>query len=100
MSYTNTKVEWEARSTQNTFGDMSYSESVFIKARKQPVQQIVKTAEGKEELSKHYFYVDPSIEKKALEIKNMDKLDGELIVDTYKMCDLNNKVRMVRFITV
>ena len=100
MSYTNLVVSWESRSDQNVFGDFAYNTPLSIKARKEPHEEIIKTAEGKEELSKHIFYVDPSIEPNAVLIKDYDKLDGEKIVSTYQMCTLQNKVRMIRFITV
>lgn len=100
MSYTNQEVNWEVHGAQNDFGDMSYAVSQTVKARKQPKQEIVKTAEGKEILSRSYFYVDPFTEPKALEISKMDKLDGELVVERYVMCDLANRPKMVRLITV
>lgn len=100
MSYTNLEVSWEAKQPQNEYGDIVYDEPISIKTRKQLHEEIVKTAEGKEELSKHYFYVDPSVEPNALKIENYDRLDGELIVSTYDMCTLGNKVRMRRFITI
>lgn len=100
MSYTNQIVNWQAHGTQDAYGDMQYSEAQSIKARKQPKQEIVKTSEGKELLSRSYFYVDPRVEPNALKIGKMDKLDGELITAKYEMCDRYNRVKMVRFITV
>ena len=99
MSYTNQEVSWQAHSSQDTYGDMQYASPRTIKARKQPKQEIVKTPEGKEMLSKSYFYVDPKVEPAALEISSMDTLDGELIVARYVMCDVANRPKMVRFIT-
>ena len=95
--YTNQEVNWAAHDPQDEFGDTAYSKFKRIKARKEPHEELVKTAEGKELLSKHYFYVAPP---DGLEIENGDKLDGELIVSKYIMCKLNNKPKMVRFITV
>lgn len=100
MSYTNQKVDWQAHSSQDDYGDMQYVAVQSIKARKQPKQEIVKTAEGKELLSRSYFYVDPHVEPSALEIDKMDKLDGELIVARYVMCDLQNRPKLIRLITV
>ena len=99
MSYTNQKVSWEAHSSQDEWGDMAYGAAQEIKARKQPKQEIIKTAEGKEILSKSYFYVDPKQEPNALEISKMDRLDGEIIVEKYIMCDLHNRPKLIRFIT-
>ena len=100
MSYTNQEVSWQAHSSQDAYGDMAYEPSQPIKARKQPKQEIVKTSEGKELLSRSHFYVDPKVEPHALEIGKMDKLDGELIIASYTMCDLHNRPKMIRFITV
>ena len=100
MSYTNQNVSWQAHGVQDDYGDMPYGAAQNIKARKQPKQEIVKTSEGKEFLSKSYYYVDPAIEPQALEVDKMDKLDGELIVERYVMCDLYNRPKMIRFITV
>ena len=100
MSYTNQIVNWQAHGTQDAYGDMQYSEAQSIKARKQPKQDIVKTSDGKELLSKSYFYVKPSAEANAFRIDVMDKLDGELIVSKYEMRTLRGKVKLIRFITV
>lgn len=100
MSYTNQEVGWEAHGAQDAYGDMAYKAPKTIKARKQPKQEIVKMADGKELLSQSYYYVDPKVEREALNIGSMDKLDGELIISRYAMCDKANKVKMVRFITV
>ena len=100
MSYTRKEVSWQAHGKQDAYGDMPYLEKGKVKVRKQPKQSIIKTSEGKELLSKSYFYVDPRIEPRALEILEMDKLDGERIVERYVMCDLGNKPKLVRFITV
>ena len=95
--YTQASVIWEARNPQNQFGDTEFSDPVSIKARKEPHEEIIKTADGKELLSKHIFYVAPP---QGLQIEDHDKLDGELIVSKYVMCRLNNKPKMVRFITI
>jgi hypothetical protein len=105
MSYTNKKVAWEQcsktnGSIMNEYGDVTRPTSVTIKARKQPHEEVIKTADGKEILTKSYFYVDPKIEPHALDIKYMDKLDGETVMQKYIMCDLSNKPKMVRYITV
>lgn len=103
MSYTNTSVTWEKCSQEpieNIYGDIQRNAPIAIKARKQPHQEVVKTSEGREVLSKTIYYVDPKIEPNALAISRMDKLDGETIEQKYVMCDLQNRPRMVRFITV
>lgn len=87
-------------SIMNEYNDIQRPEVTNILARKQPHEDVLKTADGKEILTKSYFYVDPKIEPRALEIKYMDKLDGELVMQKYVMCDLHNKPKMVRFITV
>lgn len=84
----------------NEYGDVTRPTSVTIKARKQPHEEVIKTSDGKEILTKSYFYVDPKIEPHALDIKYMDKLDGETVMQKYIMCDLSNKPKMVRYITV
>ena len=127
MSYTFKKVQWEqsVRNYQHTAGentkasnstyteetsdifsivdpynDVSYKEAVSVIARKQPKSEVVKDTNGHEMLSKSIYYIDPSIEHNALSINKMDKLDGELIIDIYVMCNLYNKPRMVRCITI
>lgn len=99
MFCTNLKVKWQAHGAQDAFGDMLYDEPQEILARKQPKQSIVKTSEGKEILSKSYFYVDPRQVPEALSIENMDMLDGELVIESYAMCDRQNRVKLMRFIT-
>ena len=100
MSYTNQEVSWEAQTAQDDYGDLQYRAAQTVKARKQPKQELIKTSEGKEILSKTYYYIDPRKEPEALNIKNADKLDGEKIVDKYVMCDFFNRPKMIRFITV
>lgn len=100
MSYTNLQVSWQAKKPQNAFADIEHKEPIQIWARKEVHEEVVKTTEGKEEMSHHRFYVDPAVEPNALNIEDYDKLDGELIVSSYRMCTLKNKVRMIRFITV
>lgn len=105
MSYTNKKVTWEQCSkTNNTimneYNDVVHNSGVTILARKQPREDVIKTNDGKEILTKSYFYVDPKIEPRALEINYMDKLDGETVMQKYIMCDLHNRPKMIRFITV
>ena len=127
MSYTFKKVQWEqsVRNYQHTAGentkasnstyteetsdifsivdpynDVSYKEAVSVIVRKQPKSEVVKDTNGHEMLSKSIYYIDPSIEHNALSINKMDKLDGELIIDIYVMCNLYNKPRMVRCITI
>lgn len=99
MSYTNTKVTWEQQTEVNQYGDITRKE-VVIKARKQPKQELIKTADGRELLSKTVYYVDPLIESKALSIAEQDKLDGEIVMLRYVMCGLQNKPRMVKLVTV
>lgn len=96
--YTQAEVSWEVRNTpQDAFGDITYAEPVVVKARKQPHKELVTTSEGKEVYSKHIFYVAPP---EGLQIEEVDKLDGELIVEKYIMCTLQNKPKMVRFTTI
>lgn len=105
MSYTNKKITWEQcsktnGSIMNEYGDVTRPTSVTIMARKQPHETVLRTADGKELLTKSYFYVDPRIEPNALSIEKLDKLDGETVMEKYIMCDLSNKPKMVRYITV
>jgi hypothetical protein len=105
MSYTNKKVTWEQcaqtnGSIMNEYGDLTRPIEVTLLVRKQPHEEVIKTSDGKEILTKSYFYVDPKIEPHALDIKYMDKLDGETVMQKYIMCDLHNKPKMVRYITV
>lgn len=100
MSYTNQEVSWEAHGLQDDYGDLSYRAARTIKARKQPKQELIKTSEGKEVLSRTFYYVDPRQEENALNIQNADRLDGELIVARYVMCDFLNRPKMVRLVTV
>ena len=105
MSYTNKKVAWEQCAQTNDsimdeYGDLIRPTEVILLARKQPHEEVIKTSDGKEILTKSYFYVDPKIEPHALDIKYMDKLDGETVMQKYIMCDLHNKPKMVRYITI
>lgn len=103
MSYTNKKVTWQGCSTnpiQNEYGDIVRKPAVSILARKQPHQEVVRTAEGTEILTKHIFYVDPRVEPQAANIARMDLLDDEKVYQVYEMCNLSNSVRMYRFITI
>lgn len=96
-AYTQTPVIWEAHQPQNEFGDMQYLPAVGVKARREDREELVRTAEGKEVLSKHIFYVAPP---EGLLIEEADKLDGELIASKYVMRRLSGKPKMIRFITV
>lgn len=114
MSYTNKKITWEkcneesaseevnayGDSIMNEYNDICRSTPVAILARKQPHEDVIKTSDGKDILTKSYFYIDPKIEPRALEIKYMDKLDGETVMQKYVMCDLHNSPKMIRFITI
>lgn len=100
MSYTNASVQWRACIGTSEYGDIARASAVTIAARKQPHQQVIRTENGKELLTKHIYYVDPSIEPHALEINKLDMLDNEIIIETYRMCTLANNVRMIRFITI
>lgn len=93
-------VDMYGDSIENTYGDISRREPIMIKARKQPHESVLRTADGKELLTKSYFYVDPRLEPNALSIAKMDKLDGETVMERYIMCDLSNKPKMVRYITI
>ena len=35
-----------------------------------------------------------------MKISKLDKLDGETVEDVYVMCDLYNKPKLLRFITI
>lgn len=105
MSYTYKKVLWQAckvndSSIVDEYGDVVRDDGVEITARKQPHEEVYKDSEGRELLTKSYFYVDPKIEPYASSIGKMDKLDGETVISIYQMCDLHNKVKMLRFITI
>ena len=105
MYYTNKKVTWKQcaqtdGTIMNEYNDIVRKEDVIILARKQPHEEVLKTSDGKEILTKSYFFVDPKIEPNALSIEKMDKLDGETVMQKYIMCDLHNKPKMVRYITI
>ena len=123
MSYTHRKVIWERcivgpdGSIVNAYGDIirtsqltcselticsnvTYMSVITVLVRKQPKQEVIKTSDGREILSRSIYYVDPSIEPKALQIAKMDLLDGETVESVYVMCDLYNRPRMVRLVTV
>ena len=100
MSYTNEQITWESATKENNYGDVNYAKAVSIFARKQPKQDLVKTSEGREVLSRSIFYVDPKVEPRAATIKRLDKLDGEQVESIYVMCDRMNRPKMYRFITV
>lgn len=87
-------------SIMNIYGDIERIKEVPILARKQPKQEVINTPDGKTLLTKSTFYVDPYVSPSALLISKMDKLDGETIEQIYIMCDLYNKPKMIRFITV
>lgn len=105
MSYTFQKVSWQKSINKNNsivdeYGDITRENAVTIIARKQPHQHVIKTNEGRELLAKCIYYVDPKVEPNAFSIAKMDTLDGETIEEIYQMCDLHNKVKLIRFITV
>ncbi len=111
MSYTHRKVTWERcivgldGSIVNAYGDITRSNGTptsvtTVLVRKQPKQEVIKTSDGREILARSIYYVDPSIEPKALQIAKMDLLDGEMVESVYVMCDLYNRPRMVRLVTV
>lgn len=105
MSYTHKKVSWQAcskigSSIVNEYGDIVRTAAVDIIARKQPHEEIITTSDGRQLLTKNIYYVDPKVEPNAFSIKYMDTLDGEAIMQVYEMCDLYNRVKMIRFITV
>lgn len=124
MSYTSQKVVWDKCLDEpivDAYGDIAHSSDstvrcglssicdkivvgapapmISIVARKQPKTLVFKTTDGRELLARSIYYVDPYVEKNAMLIKRMDKLDGELVEDVYVMMDFSNKPRMVRFIT-
>lgn len=105
MSYTHQKVSWQAcnkvdASIVNVYGDIERVEAVEIIARKQPHEEVITNEEGKTFLTKNIYYVDPKVEPNAYNIGKYDTLDDEMIISTYRMCDLYNRVKMIRFITV
>lgn len=105
MSYTHAKVLWKACEVINSsivdeYGDITRQEAKYIIARKQPHEEVYQDSNGRELLTKSYFYVDPNVEPNALSINKMDTLDGETIVSIYQMCDLYNNIKLIRFITV
>lgn len=87
-------------SIMDEYNDIYRPTVMDVMVRKQPHEEVLKTSDGKEILTKSYFYVDPKIEPHALDIKYMDKLDGEIVMQKYIMCDLHNKPKMVRYITI
>ena len=102
---TNDTIEYQINEygdvvVENEYGDVSRKSPVQVWVRKQPHEDVITTAEGKTILTKSIFYVDPTIEPNALNIRYMDKLDGETVFQKYVMCTRSNKPRMVRFITV
>lgn len=100
MSFTNIKVTWESAGETNSYGDVPYEGAVRVLARKQPKQELVRTADGRELLSKSIFYIDPKVEPHAARIKRLDKLDGEKVESVYVMCDAANRPKLYRFITI
>lgn len=105
MSYTHKKVSWQAcnkvtSSIVDEYGDIVRTTAVNIIARKQPHEEVITNSEGKTFLTKNIFYVDPNVEPNAFKIQEFDTLDNEMIIKKYEMCDLFNKVKMIRFITV
>ncbi len=118
MPYTNQTVEWihytrgdgaqvdykMSRSITvgamgNLYGDVTVSEVKKIKARKQPINKFTGGDHGYTYEVKSYYYVDPNVELNAQSIQLMDTLDGEIVIDIYKMNDLSGKARMIRFTT-
>lgn len=105
MTYTFHKVSWQKCQSKDSsvvdeYGDIKRNVAIDVLARKEPHQEVVKTSDGKEVLSKSRYYIDPYLEPHALDIKKMDMLDGEIIESVYVMCDLYNKPKMIRFITI
>lgn len=100
MSYTNAQVAWESAGEEDLYSDVQYAKAVSICARKQPKQDLVRTSDGREILSRSIFYVDPKIERHASSIKRLDRLDGERVESVYVMCDRMNRPKMYRFVTI
>lgn len=100
MCYTNQKVTWETAQSADMYADMPVGQAATIFARKQPKQELIKTSDGRELLSRSVFYVDPKVEERAAQIKRLDRLDGELVEAVYVMCDLANRPKMYRFVTI
>lgn len=100
MPLTNLSVTWESIGVFDKYSDAQYGSAVTILARKQPKQELLRTSDGRVLLCRSIFYVDPRVEPNAAAIKRLDKLDGEKVEDTYVMCDLSNRPKMYRFITI
>ena len=94
------QVTWKSAGEINAYNDVQFAEAVNIFVRKQPKQELIKTSDGRELLCRSIFYVDPKIEPNASKIKRLDLIDGEKVEDTYVMCDIMNRPKMYRFITV
>lgn len=100
MSYTNTQVSWQKRTSLNQYGDYATESSIIVRARKQSHEEVIEDENGKSYLTKNIYYLDPIVEPNATKINRLDYLDGELVLKKYEMCDLMNRVKMVRYITV
>ena len=85
---------------EDAYGDIIRKPPVQVLVRKQPHEDVTTTSNGKTVITKSIFYVDPTIEPNALNIKYMDKLDGETVFQKYVMCARSNKPRIVRYITI
>lgn len=94
------QVAWKSAGEINAYNDVQFAGAVNIFVRKQPKQELIKTSDGRELLCRSIFYVDPKIEPNASKIKRLDLIDGEKVEDTYVMCDIMNRPKMYRFITV
>ena len=78
----------------NTFGDFKYSEpAVPIKVRKQEHVQEVRLKDGTVTDSKYIYYTHA-------DVKVDDKIDGRLVVASYKMNTLGGRERLRRLITI
>ena len=105
MSYTHQKVSWKACSEIrggicNLYGDTENIEEVQITARKQPHEEVLTLEDGKTVLTRNIYYVEPSREPNAFSILKYDLLDGEKIINIYKMMDLMGNCKLIRFITI
>lgn len=103
MSYTHQEIKWSKLKREpdsSIYGDQVYGTNVTLKARKQIVNELVRTSSGREVYYKNIYYIDPKQYPKALKIERLDKLDGDLVEDIYVMNTLAGKPKMIRVRTI
>lgn len=102
MSYTNQEVSWshiKSEPDKDTYGDLVRGRSTTLKARKQVKRELVRYLDGREVVSRTYYYIDPIQFPEALKIERLDTLDGEIVEDVYIMVSLAGKPKMIRVMT-